>query len=121
MTVDYFSRFFEVDRLHDLKAATAIKKLMVHMARFGIPDQVISDCGSQHKNQEFKAFTKEHGFKHITTSPYQHQSNGRVESAVKEAKKILKKSAHSGTDPYLALLAYCNTPLKGFLLNLKLA
>ena len=60
------------------------------MARYGIPDQVISDCGSQSTSREFRSFTKEYGFKHVTTSTYQHQSNGKAESAVKEAKTILK-------------------------------
>lgn len=47
VTVDYFSIFFEVDRLYELKATTVIKKLKAHMARYGITDEVISDCGSQ--------------------------------------------------------------------------
>ena len=49
----------------------------------------------------------------MTTSPYHHQSNGRAESAVKEAKKILKKPAASKSDPYLALLAQCDTLKEG--------
>ena len=94
VTVDYFSAFFEIDRLYDLKVSTVIRKLKTHMARYGIPDEVVSDSGSQYTSREFKNFAKEYaGFNHVTTSPYHHQSNGRVESAVKEAKKILKKTA----------------------------
>ena len=84
------------------------------MARYGIPDELVSDSGSQYTSQDFKNFAKEYGFKHVTTSPYHHQSNGKVASAVKEAKKILKKSAVSKSDPYLALLAHRNTPQEGF-------
>lgn len=114
VTVDYFSIFFEVDRLYDLKATTVIKKLKAHMARYGIPDEVISDCGSQYTSREFKAFTRKYGFKHVTTSPYHHQSNGKAESAVKEVQRILKKSAECGTDPYLALLAHRSAPQEVF-------
>lgn len=39
--INYFSSFFEVDRLYDLNPTTVIKKLKMHMALFGIPDQVI--------------------------------------------------------------------------------
>ena len=114
LQIDYFSSFFEIDRLYDLKATTVIKRLKAHMARYGIPDEVVSDCGSQYTSREFKAFTREYGFKHVTTSPHHHQSNGKAESAVKEAQRILKKSAESGTDPYLALLAHRNsTPMGG--------
>lgn len=91
-----------------------IKKLKAHMARYGVPDEVVSDCGSQYTSREFKAFAREYGFKHVTTSPSHHQSNDNAESAVKEAQKILKKSGESGTDPYLALLAHRNTPQEVF-------
>ena len=114
VTVDYFSGFFEIDRLYDLKVSTVIRKLKTHMARYGIPDEVVSDSGSQFTSREFKNFAKEYGFNHVTTSPYHHQSNGRAESAVKEAKKILKKTTASKSDPYLALLAHRNTPQEGF-------
>ena len=91
-----------------------IEKLKANMARYGIPDEVVSDCGSQYTSREFKAFTRECGFKHVTTSPGHHQSNDHAESAVKEAQKILKKSEESSSDPYLALLAHCNTPQEVF-------
>ena len=68
----------------------------------------MSACGSQYTSREFK------NFNHVTTSPYHHQSNGRAESAVKEAKKILKKTTASKSDPFLALLVYRNTPQEGF-------
>ena len=93
MTVDYFSGFFEIDRLYDLKASTVIMKLYALMARYGIPDEVVSDSGSLCKSREFKAFVKEYGCKHMKKRPYHHQSNGKVESAVKKAKKIVKNSA----------------------------
>ena len=63
------------------------------MARYGLPDKVASDSDSLYTSRGFKAFAKDYGFKHVTTRPYHHQSNGKVVSTVKEAKKILKKSA----------------------------
>lgn len=50
----------------------------------------------------------------MTSSHYHHQSNGKAESVVKEAKKILKKTASSKSDPYLVLLAHRYTPQEGF-------
>ena len=90
VTVDYFSSFFEVDRLYDLIASTVIKKLKGHMAWYGIPDEVVSDCGWKYTSREFKAFTREYRFKHVTTSPYHRQSIDKAKSVVKEAQKILK-------------------------------
>ena len=45
--------------------------------------------------------------KHVTSSPKYPTSNGLVEAAVKNVKNLIKHS----NDPYLALLAYRNTPL----------
>ena len=48
VTVDYFSYFFEINRLYDLKVCTVIRKLKSHMARYGILDEVVSDSGLQY-------------------------------------------------------------------------
>jgi len=50
----------------------------------------------------------------VTSSPYHHQSHGKAESVVKEAKKIPQKTAVSKSDPYLVLLAHRYTPQEGF-------
>ena len=34
VTVDYFSNFFEIDRLYDTKTRPVIKKLKAHIARY---------------------------------------------------------------------------------------
>ena len=46
-TVDYYSRFFEVDELTTTTSAAVIKKLSGHFARHGIPEVVVSDDGPQ--------------------------------------------------------------------------
>ena len=66
------------------------------MARYGIPDEVVSDNGPQYDSEEFQAFDKSFGFKHTRTSPHHPQSNGKAESAVKQAKKILQMTRESG-------------------------
>jgi len=47
---------------------------------------------------------------HVTSSPHYPRSNGKVEAAVKSAKRMLKKTRESGADQYLALLDIRNTP-----------
>ena len=114
VTVDYFSDFFEVDRLYSTTSETVIKKLKGHFARYGIPDEVISDNGSQFTAEEFRVFAQAYGFKHTSTSPHHPQSNGKAESAVKQAKKTLRMARVSGNDFYLALLNVRNTPQEGY-------
>ena len=42
ITVCYKSNFWELDRLTDTKSTTVIKKLKAHLARYGIPRQLVS-------------------------------------------------------------------------------
>ena len=111
--VDYYSSFWEVDLLENTKSATIIRKLKAYFARYGIPDTCMSDNGPQYTSEEFKEFSHQWNFQHITSSPTYPQSNGKTEAAVKSAKVLMKKSKKARTDPYLALLVYRNTPTQG--------
>lgn len=90
-----------------------ITKLKPHFARYGIPDTVMSDNGPQFISDEFRRFGKSWGFEHITSSPHHSRSNGKVESSVKAAKRMIRKAKMSGEDQYLALLNIRNTPTQG--------
>ena len=110
ITVNYYSSFFEVDKLDMTDSRTVIAKLKMHFSRHGIPEVVISDNGPQYSSAEFAEFANDWHFQHITSSPRYPQSNGKVESAVKICENLMKKAACGKFDPYLALLDYRNTP-----------
>ncbi|CAB4004970.1 Transposon Ty3-G Gag-Pol poly [Paramuricea clavata] len=110
VTADYFSDFFELDHLKNISSVHVIRKIKSHFARHGIPEQVITDNGPQFVAHDFQIFTKEWDFEHITCSPYHSQANGKAESAVKEAKKILRKSKKAKSDAFLVVLDHRNTP-----------
>ena len=61
-------------------------------SEYGIPLHVHSDSGSQYTSQEFANFAEEYGFKHTTSSPYYHQSNGKAERYVGIVKQLLTKT-----------------------------
>ena len=77
---------------------------------YGIPQVLVSDNGPQFISKEFKLFTKNWGMLHELSSPYHPQSNGKAESAVKTVKSLMSKAEHSGSDLFLMLLEYRNTP-----------
>ncbi|XP_048576993.1 uncharacterized protein LOC125559093 [Nematostella vectensis] len=61
-------------------------------------------------SREFGDFAKAYDFEQVTSSPNYPQSNGKIENAVKTAKRLMKRAKESGSDPYLALLDWRNTP-----------
>ena len=115
ITVDYFSSYFEVDNLTKKSAQPVIQRLKRHFSNHGIPDQFFSDNGPPYNSVEFAKFANDYGFSHDTSSPGYPQSNGKVENAVKTAKMLMEKCKESGTDFYMALLDWRNTPSEGLM------
>ena len=108
--VDAYSGFFEMAQLNGAKSSAVINHCKSQFARHGIPDKLISDNGPQFSSDEFNQFTQQYGFQHVTSSPHFPQANGLAERYDQTAKNPLKKAKQAGTDPYLALLSYRNTP-----------
>ena len=65
-------------------------------ARFGIPEQLVSDNGPQFVSEEFKKFMTTNGIKHIKCAPYHPSSNGAAERMVQTLKLALKADHKSG-------------------------
>ncbi|GFS26222.1 Pol polyprotein [Elysia marginata] len=106
VSVDYYSRYIDINKLHNITANTVINKMKMNFSQHGIPEIVISDNGAQFTSQEFKTFSQEWNFNHITSSPHYPQANGALERAVQTAKTILRQK-----DQHLALLTYRATPI----------
>ena len=110
---DYWSNFIEFDILRTTTTSAVIERLKRYFATHGIPTEVVSDNGPQFHSDEFKKFAEQWMFKHTTSSPYHHRSNGLAESGVKVVKNLLLKSKADGTDIWLALSNQRNTPTAG--------
>ena len=112
ITVDYYSRFFEIDKLPDTKSLTVIRKLKTHFARYGICQKLVSDNAPQFTSDQFSTFAREWGFEQTTSSPMYAQSNGLAEKTVQTAKRLLTKAKADNRDLYVAILEYRNCPLE---------
>ncbi|XP_054281249.1 uncharacterized protein K02A2.6-like [Macrosteles quadrilineatus] len=110
--VDHYSRYFEVEEMHRMRASDVIRVCKTTFSRFGIPQRVYSDSGTQFHHidsSEYKLFAKEWGFSTFRSSPHHHQGNGAAEAAVKVAKGLMKKNKDKFE---LALLSYRTSPLE---------
>ena len=109
ITVDYFSDYWELNILPDTSSETIVMHTKTQFARFGIPETVLTDNGPQFQAEAYARFAKEWEFNYVTSSPYHSQANGKAESAVKIAKRLIKKTK----DVHLAILNWRNTPSEG--------
>ena len=92
VTVDYYSNFFEVDRLESTTSEEVIYQLKKHFARREIPDLIVTDNGPQFSATMFQKFTRTWDFSHRTSSHAYPKSNEKVENAVKTCKQLMKKA-----------------------------
>ncbi|XP_063951965.1 uncharacterized protein K02A2.6-like [Lytechinus pictus] len=111
--VCYYSNFFEMEKLQRTTAPAVIKRLKHQFGRYGVPEIIVSDNGHPFSSNEFAEFAKKIGVEHNTISPYNSKANGKAESAVKTAKRLLTRCKDTGDDVDLALLNSRNTQTQG--------
>ena len=61
------------------------------ICRYGVPDKIITDNGSNLNNKMMKELCSEFKIAHHNSSPYRPKMNGAVEAANKNIKKIIQK------------------------------
>ena len=107
LTVDYYSKYIEVEKLHNMSASNGCCRVMLQkqLCRHGLPETIRTDNGPQHASKEFSDFCKSNDIIHVTSSPHYPQSNGEAERAVKQPWA-------KATDKQMALLQYHSTPVK---------
>ena len=111
LVVDYYSRYWEIEKLYKTDAAITIKKIKNRFSRIGIPEIVRSDNGLQYNSREFNKFAKDWGFQPIPSIPKYPRSIGLAEETVQTAKNLLEKAKEDNKDPYLEVR---NTPVDNY-------
>ena len=114
LVVDAHSKWLEIFPINAATTEKTLQLLRNLFASYGLPDQIVTDNGSQFTSSEFQRFTKANGIKHIRSAPYHAATNGEAERCVQTFKKSLKaaKSDPGNLQFKLAqfLLSYRSTP-----------
>ena len=110
--VDAHSKWPEViDMKSNTTSAATIKELRQTFARFGLPEQLVSNNGPQFVSAEFTQFLKSNGVIHIKLAPYHPSTNGIAKRFVQSLKRAMLTNESLPMEQRLAtfLLQYHTT------------
>ena len=77
--VDQFSKRVEAFETSNIDSNTLIKCTEILISRFGYPERIYSDQGSQYESSEYKDFCNSHKILKTRSSPYHPEGNGLAE------------------------------------------
>ncbi|XP_026005285.1 uncharacterized protein LOC113010452 [Astatotilapia calliptera] len=112
---DYATRFPEAFPLRAITAPNVLRALIQLFSRVGIPDEILTDQGTNFTSKLMQLFHTQLGVSAIKTSPYHPQTDGLVERFNQTLKRMLQKFvSDTGKDwdqwlPFL-LFAYREVP-----------
>ncbi|XP_055590190.1 uncharacterized protein K02A2.6-like [Uranotaenia lowii] len=114
--VDSLSKWPEVVVTKRITTTATIEILRNIFSRFGMPEVLVSDNGTQFTSELFEKFCDTNGILHLKTAPYHPQSNGQAERFVDTFKCTVKKIRAGGEGLQEAidtfLLCYRATPCR---------
>lgn len=89
--MDATSKWPEMVGMDITNSSATIEFLWSVFARFGLPQELVSDNGPQFTSAKFKSYVEISGISHLMGAPYLPQSNGLAERAVQTVKSALLK------------------------------
>lgn len=88
--IDSFTRFIELYKARSTTAIAAAEAILQHIGRYGNPLEILTDRGTQYKNEIVATLNQELGIESSYTAPYSHEENGIVERSNKEVMRHLR-------------------------------
>ena len=92
VAIDYFTKWVEAASYANVTRQVVAKFIKNQLiCRYGVPDKIITDNGSNLNNKMMEELCAEVKISHHNSSPYRPKMNGAVEAANKNIKKIIQK------------------------------
>ena len=90
VAIDKFTKWAEVEAVCTIPAGSAVKFIKGIVSRFGVPNRIITDNGSQFTSNLFKTYCANLGTQICYASVAHPRSNGQAERAIAEVLRGLK-------------------------------
>ncbi|XP_055604787.1 uncharacterized protein K02A2.6-like [Uranotaenia lowii] len=94
--VNSFSNWPVVIRTQAITSIATMRMLRGVFARFGAPETLVSDNGTQFTSEQFQRFCETNSITYLRTAPFHPQSNGLAKKFVDTFKRSLKKISAGG-------------------------
>ena len=89
--VDYATRYPEAIALKRIDTPTVAEALVDMFSRLGIPEEILSDLGTQFVSECMEDGNRLLSIRHLTTTPYQPMCNGYAQETMRRAAKTVKQ------------------------------
>lgn len=110
--VDAYSKWPEVFIMKSITSERTVDVLSRVFAKYGLPQIMVTDNGTQFTSVEFKDLVDKNGIVHKRSAPYHPSTNGQAERFAQTLKQAIRASRSDGGSPQLKLdrflLAYRN-------------
>ena len=92
VAIDYFTKWVEAASFASVTTSVVARFIKQNLiCRYGIPERIITDNGTNLNNIMITALCEQFKIQHHNSSPYRPKMNGDVEAANKNIKKIIQK------------------------------
>ena len=89
--MDYATRYPEAIVLPSIETERVAEALVEMFSRVGVPDEMLTDCGSQFTSEIMKEVARLLSLQQLTTSAFHDQCNGLVERSHATLKQMLRR------------------------------
>jgi transposase InsO family protein len=96
VAIDKFTKWPEATPVVKINKKSAVKFMKSIICRFGVPNRIITDNGSQFTSSAFHGYCEDLGIQICYASPAHPESNGQVERANAKILKGLKTRTYDG-------------------------
>ena len=107
--IDYATRYTEAVALPSIETERVAEALFEMFSRVGIPDEMLTDCGSKFTAEVMRKVRRLQSLQQLTTTPYHPMCNGLVErfhATMNQMLRIMCAERPNDWDKYLPALLF---------------